>query len=383
MLGIRAANVIEEGRFGGPQAQILGVAERIKVEGIDTVVICPEQESERFYAEAVKRKVAIRRVPMHRLSRSPRAIFRYFITFPKEVYSLYKLLKKENIDIVHCNNARQFKGVVAGRLAGKKVIWHLQDTWNPFIIRILFIFSSLFVDHFIAAGERAREYYLGRFPLKRKPVKIIQAPVDTSVFDPDLIFADQRIASSPGVKVVSVGNINPAKGYQYFIDAARYFNQKNGDASFWIVGPLFDSQQLYYNMLSQLAQELNVRNLHFYGSSDNVRAVLKAADIYVCSSIHEASPISVWEAMSMGKAVVSTDVGDIRDFITDGENGFIIPAGNAYQLAEKVKILAEQPELRIEFGKRARAIAINKLDLKITVRKHLEVYKTILDKVGG
>jgi glycosyltransferase involved in cell wall biosynthesis len=85
----------------------------------------------------------------------------------------------------------------------------------------------------------------------------------------------------------------------------------------------------------------------------------------------------------MGKAVVSTDVGDIRDFITDGENGFIIPAGKAYQLAEKVKILAEKPELRIEFGKRARAIAINELDLKITVRKHLEVYKTVLDKVGG
>ena len=381
-VGMKVANIIEEGRYGGPQARILGIAERLKVEGIDTVVICPKQESERFYTEAVKRKVEIRRVSMHRLSRNPLAIFRYFITFPKEVYSLYQLLKKENIDIVHCNSARQFKGVVAGWLARKKVIWHLQDTWNPLIIRAFFFAASFLVDHFIAAGERVREYYFRRVPLNRKPVKIIQAPVDTSVFDPDLVYADQRIASFPGIKVVSVGNINPAKGYRYFIDAASHFNQKHGEASFWIVGPLFDSQQLYYNMLSQLAQKLNVKNLHFYGSSDNVRAVLKAADIYVCSSIHEASPISVWEAMSMGKAVVSTDVGDIRDFITDGENGFIIPAGNAYQFAEKVKMLAEKPELRIEFGKRARAIAINELDLKITVKKHLEVYRTVLDEVG-
>lgn len=110
----RTANIIEEGRYGGPQAQILGVAERLKVGGIDTVVICPEQESERFYTEAVKRKAEMRRVSMHRLSRDPLAIFRYFITFPKEAYFLYQLLKKGNIDIVHCNSARQFKGVVAG-----------------------------------------------------------------------------------------------------------------------------------------------------------------------------------------------------------------------------------------------------------------------------
>lgn len=74
---LRVANIIEEGRYGGPQARILGVAERIKVEGIDTVVICPKQESERFYTEAVKRKVEMRRVPMHRLSRNPLAIFRF------------------------------------------------------------------------------------------------------------------------------------------------------------------------------------------------------------------------------------------------------------------------------------------------------------------
>ena len=41
-------------------------------------------------------------------------------------------------------------------------------------------------------------------------------------------------------------------------------------------------------------------------------------DIYICTSNNEASPLSVWEAMSMEKAIISTDVGDVGKFIDDG-----------------------------------------------------------------
>ncbi|PQP34940.1 hypothetical protein C6A37_05120 [Desulfobacteraceae bacterium SEEP-SAG9] len=376
---IRTANIIEEGRYAGPQVRILGVAERLKAEGIKTLVICPEEESEHFYTKAVKRKVEICRIPMHRLSRNPTSIFRYFITFPKEVYFLYRMVKKENIDIVHCNSIRQLKGVVAGWFARKKVIWHLQDTRNNIIIRAFFFTASFLVDYFIAAGERVREYYLRRFPLSHKPVKIIQAPVNTYLFDPNLVSADQRIESSPGVKVVSVGNINPAKAYQYLIKAASYLNLKNNEVSFWIVGPVFESQQLYYSKLIKLSQKLNVKNVNFYGKANNVRAILKGADIYVCSSIHEASPISIWEAMSMGRAIISTDVGDVNRFIKNGVNGFIVPIQNPKALANKINILLNAPELRNLFGQRSRLTAIQHLDVSICVRKHAEAYRELLN----
>lgn len=380
MYQIKIANIIEEGRYGGPQTRIVGVAERLKAQDIETVIVLPEKESERFYAEAVKRKLAIRSLKMHKLSRSPIAILFYFLTFPKEVYLLCKILKKENIDIVHCNSARQFKGVVAGCLARKKVIWHLQDTWNPLIIRAFFFTASFLVDHFIAAGEKVREYYLGRFPLSRKPVKIIQAPVDTSVFDPDLVYADQRIASSPGVKVVSVGNINPAKGYEYFIDAVSHISKRNIPGNFWVVGPHYENQKTYYEKLQSTSQKITHNSFQFYGASDNIRSVLKAADVYVCSSIYEASPISVWEAMSMGKAVISTDVGDVRQFIQDGVNGFIVPLRDPKALADKIGVLLQDANLRQVFGARARTTAIRHLDISICARKHAEAYRDILKK---
>ena len=53
-------------------------------------------------------------------------------------------------------------------------------------------------------------------------------------------------------------------------------------------------------------------NIYFINSRRDVRPLLKRFDIYVCSSDNEASPLSVWEAMSMKKPIVSTDARRYR-----------------------------------------------------------------------
>ena len=376
---IRVANVIEEGRYGGPQARIVSVSERLLSENIKTTIICPEKEIDRFFREAFKRNVEILPVPLNRLGKRPEQIIRYLLSFPREVLNLRKVFKNRGVEIVHCNSARQFKGVVAGRLSGKTVIWHLNDTFSPVLVRIMFFIVASGVDCFIVAGRRVQQYYLGRFSLRRKPISVIQAPVNAEYFAPNVTSKDRRIASKPGIKVVSVGNINPAKGFEYFVEAASYFSEKDEVVSFWTVGGVTESQQSYYESLLEKARITASRNFFFYGPSTDVRSVLEACDVYVCSSIHEASPISVWEAMSMGKAIVSTDVGDVKSFIKDGQNGFVVPAANGKALADKVRVLIENPDLRERFGKKARETAIKKLDITVTVRKHIEVYRRCLN----
>jgi glycosyltransferase involved in cell wall biosynthesis len=291
---------------------------------------------------------------------------------------IYKILKKNQIDIVHCNSARQFKGVLAGFLTGKRVIWHLQDTWSPQIINIFFMTTGLVAKHFITAGEKVQQYYLKSFPFSRKSVKIIQAPVDTSYYNPNFVAIDNRVKLNQAPTVLSVGNINPAKGFEYFVRAVHYLKNNKNNPNFWIVGPHFDSQKHYYEHLQELVKEYNLGNFFFYGSSDNVRSILKSADIYVCSSIHEASPISVWEAMAMGKAIVATDVGDVKHFIRDGENGFVVPTRDPKALAEKIDILLNDSELRESFGVKARETAVEHLDISVCAQKHAEFYRQVL-----
>ena len=72
-----------------------------------------------------------------------------------------------------------------------------------------------------------------------------------------------------------------------------------------------------------------------------MRPILKRFDFYVCSSNAESSPISVWEAMSMQKAIISTDVGDVPLYIKDGHNGFVVGVGESEKLCCKLEELIQ------------------------------------------
>jgi glycosyltransferase involved in cell wall biosynthesis len=240
--------------------------------------------------------------------------------------------------------------------------------------------AKYFADAFITAGEKARKYYLNDQRLSSKPILEIQAPVDTFIFDPDKVEKDWKIAKYPGLKIVTVGNVSPLKGIEYFIEMSSILNRSYNHISFFVVGPHFSSQKAYSEKIMRMARKFNLYNLHFYGSSENIPSVLKTADIYICSSIAEASPISVWEAMSMGKAIVSTDVGDVAKFIKDGENGFIVPTKNAAALVAKATLLIDNLDLRKKLGINARKTAVKNLDVDICVKKQADFYKTI---VGG
>ena len=377
---LKVANIILDGRFGGPQNRILQVAERLKKYGIKTVVIIPKKDSQIFYSKLIEKHIRAKRLNFHRLTRYKPHLIGWFIFFIPELISLYMYLKKENIRLVHCNTSWQIKGVLAGKMARAKIILHLNDTWTPLGIRIVFRLLSPLCDGFIVTGKRVKECYFKGKEINVQDVEEIQAPVDTSYFDPKYTEKDRLIGNNKGLKIITTANINPTKGLEYFIEMANFLNKKYGDGNmnFFIVGACFDSQKKYLSKLKQLIYELNVRNLYFYGKSDNIPSVLKAADIFVCTSLDESGPMSVWEAMAMEKAIVSTDVGDVSRYIRNGENGFVVPVGNVEALTEKVSILIENEDLRIKFGKLARVTAIKELDLTICADKHRKFYMEIL-----
>jgi glycosyltransferase involved in cell wall biosynthesis len=375
---LKILNITMEGRYGGPHAFIAACAERLKSDGIDTVVVFPDQDSDFFLKKLCAIGVAAKRLRLHRLTKEKMHLIKYALLFIPEVISLYKLYKKEGVDIVHCNNSWQFKGVIAGRLARKKTVWHLHETSTPFFINIIFkLLAKNFADAFITSGKKARKYYLSDQRLSNKPILEIQAPVDTLIFDPDKVEKDRKIEKYPGLKIVTVGNVNPLKGIEYFVEMSSILNRSYNHLSFFVVGPHFPSQKAYSEKIMRMAQKFNSDNLHFYGSSENIPSVLKAADIYICSSIAEASPISVWEAMSMGKAIVSTDVGDVANFIKDGKNGFIVPIRDAAALVKKAAWLIDNFDSSKKLGINARKTAIKKLDVDICVKKHADFYRTI------
>ncbi|MDZ7662817.1 glycosyltransferase family 4 protein [Thiohalophilus sp.] len=376
---MRVANIIEEGKLGGPQVRISMIAASLKGV-VETTVIMPSKNSDAFRKRCIEYDVPYKTFLISRITKEWRVAFQYIIFSFVEIVCLAFYFRREKFDLIHASGGSwQYKGVIAGRLAGIKVVWHLNDTAMPGFIRHLFSLISPLADGFIFASERSRAYYL---PLMKanKPEFVIPAPVDTSRFDPKGSYVgDEDLLDKLAGKFIigTVANINPIKGLETFIHAAAILNKQIDEVHFVVVGPVYKNQQGYYASLQRLCKELSVDNIEFVGSRSDVRPLLQRFNAYVCSSRAESSPIAVWEAMAMGKPVVSTDVGDVSLYIHDDHNGFIIEVGNSQALADRLTQFATNLEKCREFGQRARDVAVHKLDIAQCAERHVAAYQAM------
>lgn len=372
---MKVINITEEGRFGGPSKRIIEVAKGLKEYGVETIAVFPEEDSEKFQNLAKANGIAYHTLSMHRLTKDPVHLFKYMLFFVYEIFKLVRVFKNLKPDLVHCNGSWQIKGVIAAKLANIPSVWHMNDTFAPRLVRTVFYTVAKFFSHsFVAASHRTAAYY---FPEKK--IKILPAPIRTDQFSPDAVTAHQKILAFDGIKVVTVGNINPVKGYETLIEAAKLVNEQFSDPiQFIAVGPLLENQGDFIAKLKEKQKKYKLDNFHFWGSSNEVKEILKAADIYVCSSDFEASPISVWEAMAMAKPIVATDVGDVATIFKEYNCGIVVPTMKPQLLAEKILELANNQDRFEILGTAARTTAINYFDISICVKKHYEIYTSIL-----
>lgn len=381
---MKVLSILEEGKLGGPQIYLVNLVNGYdENDRIENIFVIPIQNSQRFKDLLDHRSIEYLRLPMTRITKEVSVALRYILGFWWEVLLLRNQFNKVKPDLVYvAGGSWQFKGVIAAKLASLPVVWHLNDTAMPMLIRLSFRFLSKYSDGFVFASERSRSYY-EKLIRSSGAQFVIPSSVDSKMFDPDLDAMSKDVFSNawPGRIVVGiVGNVSPVKGLDTFIRAAAEINLTLRNVQFVVVGPIFPNQQKYYDSLCNLAFELGVTNIEFLGGHDNVRPLLKRFDIYVCSSNAESSPISVWEAMAMELPVVSTDVGDVPLYVKEGESGYIAPVGDHKALASFVCKLATDETLRDRLGKAARVRVIEDLDSKACAEKHLEAYRAVLEE---
>ena len=85
--------------------------------------------------------------------------------------------------------------------------------------------------------------------------------------------------------------------------------------------------------------------IEHFGETDRVEDYYKQCSVYVLPSYREGTPRTVLEAMSMGRAIITTDAPGCRETVIDGKTGFLVPVKNAEAVAEKMTEFIENPEL--------------------------------------
>lgn len=103
--------------------------------------------------------------------------------------------------------------------------------------------------------------------------------------------------------------------------------------------------------LRMLAAQLGIAEaVDFLGFRRDVEDILARARVFVLTSAIEGLPIAITEAMASGLPVVVTDVGEVRDLVRDGENGYLVRVGDVDGLVDRVAKLLDDPALRRELA---------------------------------
>ena len=113
------------------------------------------------------------------------------------------------------------------------------------------------------------------------------------------------------------------------------------------------------------------------GLQTETRPYFEAMDVFMMTSSFEGLPIALLEAMSMECAIVSTDAGGIKEVITDGKDGLMVPVDQWSGLSEKLETLYKNPEKKDAFQKAARQRVLEQFSMENMVEQLEKNYEKL------
>ena len=136
------------------------------------------------------------------------------------------------------------------------------------------------------------------------------------------------------------------------------------------------------NLERQVAERVRAHGLgsrvHLLGRRADIADCLAAADVFVLPSDWEGNPLSVMEAMASGLPVICSAVGGIPELVQTGQEGVLVPPGDAESLAAAMRLMLENPQARREMGAAAHVRAVSQFTLERMVRQYDGLYRSAL-----
>jgi glycosyltransferase involved in cell wall biosynthesis len=167
------------------------------------------------------------------------------------------------------------------------------------------------------------------------------------------------------------------KGVQEFIDAAKNLKLLMPEWRFILAGAADYNNPTC--VPKSLLEELNTKNIiEWVGHLENIEPYFAKASIVCLPSYREGMPKCLLEGAAAGCAIVTTDAVGCREAILPDITGYLVPIANSNALTNALHTLMNNRELREQFGRSGRELAINKFSLNVVVNENLEIYREML-----
>jgi glycosyltransferase involved in cell wall biosynthesis len=181
-------------------------------------------------------------------------------------------------------------------------------------------------------------------------------------------------APHPEVIIGTACRLEPVKGLSYLIEAVAMLKNRNPALRVEIAG-----EGSLRGSLECMAQQRELsKQVTFLGWQRDLPSLLASWSIFVLPSLDEGFGVAALEAMAAGLPVVATAVGGLPEVVQDGRTGFLVPVAAPAELANRIQILLDSPDLRREMGRAGRLRAQENFSVAAMVKETVAFYARVL-----
>ena len=275
----------------------------------------------------------------------------------KVIFQLLWVLEEKQIDLIHANSlAAGLIGGIVGKLYGVPIVMHKRYATAYGVLDRL---CEVLLDRVILVSEATRWAFA---PHSKQA--LIYNGVELSALRPPLspprwrggktLRADLNL--DPDALLIGiVTRITPEKGIHLLIEATAKLKASPYIQLLVVGGPYFPKDAEYIDSLKVQAEKLGIADrVIFTGFLEDTGAILSLLDVVLlASTIPEACPRTIIEAMAAGVPVIATPLGGSKELVTP-ETGILVPAEDPDAFAAAITQLAEDNERRKRMGKACR-----------------------------
>lgn len=301
-------------------------------------------------------------------------------------WRLARLCRQEGIHVLHSHNyASWFYGVLGRWFGSGTEIVHTEHSSVDRALRRRILIErvlSHWTNQVVGVSESVCTFL--RETVKVDPLRLRLVPngVDMAWFQPtpngrakrkELGIPDQTMV------VGIVARLVPVKRHDVLFHAFKQVQQRFPNTGLMVVGdgPL-------RNHLETLVSDLGLKSVMFLGNRRDIPQLLDCMDIFALCSESEGHPITLLEAMAVGKAVVATSVGGCNEILRHGSNGLLVPPGHPEAFASALEGLLSSNDLFLRLSGNARKEVEQLYNLESTVKAYENCYRELyLARIGN
>ena len=300
---------------------------------------------------------------------------------PRTLPAMLKVIDRKRIDVLHLHG---YGATTFGRMAGAirriptVLHEHANLTATPWFQQIADRALEPFTDIALAVSQSTADFVIGARQIDASKVKVVYLGVPLEEFSrsrtaDEIAVARGELGIAPGEFAIgTVTRLHESKGNSYLVDAAVEVVRQRPAARFFLVGegPLLGE-------LQDQAVRLGLGDRFvFAGFRRDVARTLSAFDLSVFPSLWEGTPITAFEALAMGKPIVSTDADGLLDILTPDHDAVIVPKRDVAALADGIIWAMDRPAERARLGAAARETG-RRYDIDAFVRKMERLYQLL------